>query len=178
MYRDDPRTLGMAYRFDPESSEAMASTAGLLRVVGERMRAEPGRYARWYLLGKPAYFLAWDNRAGGTRDVFIYPVTKSPFLDRPAFRAMHAAAHLLHWPLMLLAVAVSLVAWLRPAWLARESDRTGTRLLAAVALGAIVLHMIGAPYPRYGIPFRPLFYLLAMIGSLALIDRARGRGQT
>jgi hypothetical protein len=166
MYDDRPETLGLGYRFDPQAGEAMASDAGLRRVIGARMRAQPARYARWYLLGKPAFFLAWDNRAGGTRDIFIYPVAASPFLDKPVFRAIRAGMHALHWPLMLLGAATAFAALLRPRGFAGLADPTALRALALVALGAIVLHMIGAPYPRYGIPFRPLFYLLAVTGLL------------
>jgi len=178
MFEDDPRTLGMAYRFDPEASRAMASNEGLLEVVGSRMRAQPLRYAGWYLVGKPIYFLAWDNSAGGTSDAFIYPATASPFRDRPAFRAMHAGMWILHWPLMLLAVATAVIAWLRPAALTGIGDLAALRFLATIALGAIALHMIGAPYPRYGIPFQPLLYVLALSGLMGLMRGAGSRGQT
>jgi hypothetical protein len=178
MYDDDPRTLGMAYRFDPEASRAMASNEGLVDVIGSRIRAKPLRYAGWYLIGKPIYFLSWDNSAGGTSDAFIYPATASPFRDRPAFRAMHAGMWILHWPLMLLAVATAVLAWLRPASLAGIGDLAAFRFLATIALGAIALHMIGAPYPRYGIPFQPLLYVLALSGLASLARGARSRGQT
>ena len=178
MYDNQPGTIGMGYRFDPEADEAMASDAGLRHIVGKRMRAEPARYARWYLLGKPAYFFSWDNRAGGTEDIFIYPVDASPFLERPAFRAIRAGMHALHWPLMLLALATALAACVRPRWFDGLAEPLTLRALALVALGTIVLHMIGAPYPRYGIPFRPMFYLLALAGIMAVFQTSRSRGQT
>jgi hypothetical protein len=178
MYDDHPETLGMGYRYDPKADEALASNAGLLHVVASRMRAQPTRYARWYILGKPAYFLAWDNRAGGTDDIFIYPVASSPFLDKPVFRAIRAFMHALHWPLMLLGVATALAACLRSRWFTGLADPTALRALALVAIGAILLHMIGAPYPRYGIPFRPLFYLLASAGFAMVWMRLKVRGQS
>ena len=40
-----------------------------------------------------------------------------------------------------------------------------------IFLAAIVLHMIGAPYPRYGIPFMPFAYALAVVAAAALVQR-------
>jgi len=35
--------------------------------------------------------------------------------------------------------------------------------VSAIVLYAIAFHMIGAPFPRYGVPFRPLLYMLAIL---------------
>lgn len=177
-YDDDPGTFGFAYRFDPRAKEAMSSNAGLLHVVGARMRQQPLHYMRWYLFGKPMYFLAWDNRAAGAGDAFIDRLVDSPFYHRPSFKLMHAFMHGLHWPFMLLGVATALVAFLRPRIFGGTVDLASLRLVSALALAAIVLHMIGAPYPRYGIPFRPLFYLLASTGLAVACMRLKIRGQS
>ena len=50
--------------------------------------------------------------------------------------------------------------------------RTGQLLAARIVAGvfgyALVFHMIGAPFPRYGIPFRPLLYPMAILTGMAL----------
>ena len=177
-YNGDRRTFGFAYRFDPRAKEAMSSNAGLLRVVGTRMREQPLRYLRWYVLGKPVFFLSWDNSAAGAGDAFIDRLVDSPFYHRTSFKLMHAFMHGLHWPLMLLGIATALAAWLRPRIFSGKIDLASLRLVSALALAAIVLHMIGAPYPRYGIPFRPLFYLLATTGLMVVFARLKLRGQS
>jgi hypothetical protein len=56
-----------------------------------------------------------------------------------------------------------LVAAWRPALLSADGERRqAMRLLAIVFAVIIVMHLVGAPYPRYGIPFRPLVYLLGI----------------
>jgi hypothetical protein len=51
----------------------------------------------------------------------------------------------------------------RPTLLSPDrTQQTAIRLLALTLSYVLAMHMIGAPYPRYSIPFRPLIYLLAM----------------
>ena len=136
------------------------------------MRAEPMRYLDWYLIGKPRYFLSWYPIAAGG-DIFIYPVDASPFLTRPLFQLIHALMVGLHWPLMWCAIGAAIVSCTRPHALGLSRSATdATRLLAIVFLAAIVLHMIGAPYPRYSIPFRPIAFVLAVLGAGAAIRKA------
>jgi len=180
MYDGDRGTKGFAYRFDPQAAEVMSSYAGLGHVVGQRMAADPLRYLRWYFFGKPKAFLSWDNASPGAGDAFIEPVVDSPFFHRTSFRLMHAFMYGWHWPLMLLGIAAALAALRRPGLLGAGVDPPSLRLVSALAITAIALHMIGAPYPRYGIPFWPLFYLLAATGLAwafrALRDRLKKPG--
>jgi len=178
MYDGDPRTKGFAYRFDPRASEAMSSYGGLGRVVGDRMAAAPLQYLRWYLFGKPMSFLSWDNRSPGAGGAFIEPVADSPFFHRASFRLAHAFMSGLHWPLMLLGIAGALLALLRPRLFAATSRLRSLQLVSWLAIAAIILHVIGAPYPRYGIPFWPLFYVLAATGLAAMPSMLGARGQS
>lgn len=175
MYRDDPRTLAYAYRFDPQAAAATQDMGSVLAHIGHAFQAQPLKYAHWYLVGKPAFFLSWGFIEGAS-DIFIYRVDRSPYLDRPLFAAMHATSRALHWPLMLLAVAGTLVALWRPAWLSQRADvRVAMALLGGVLLSLVVLHAIGAPYPRYNLPFRPLAYVLGLAFAQQLIVRLRAR---
>jgi hypothetical protein len=45
-------------------------------------------------------------------------------------------------------------------------------MVAIVVAYAVGFHIVVAPFPRYGVPFRPLLYLLAMLPLLALVSRA------
>jgi 4-amino-4-deoxy-L-arabinose transferase-like glycosyltransferase len=165
MYAGRPETIGYAYDQDPHAAEIMASNAGLVTVVGGRMRAEPLRYLAWYLVGKPRTFLSLAPIAAAS-DIFIYPVDTSPFLSRPSFQVIHSLMVGLHWPLMVFATLGALLAWVRPEALGVSGPQaTSTRVIALMFLSAIVLHMIGAPYPRYSIPFRPLGFVLAVVAA-------------
>ena len=51
-----------------------------------------------------------------------------------------------------------------PRWLVLgESGTLAAAIVALVVAYSIAFHMIVAPFPRYGIPFRPLLYALAML---------------
>ena len=178
MYEGDPQTLGFAYDYDPRAAEIMSGNAALVDIIGARMRAQPLRYLQWYLVGKPLYFLSWDNSSPGAGDAFIEEVADSPFFHRASFRLAHAAMYILHWPLMALGIAGALLALLRPGLFANRTDVRAMRLVAGLAVATIVLHMIGAPYPRYSIPFWPLFYLLAVALVQVGSERIGSRGKT
>jgi 4-amino-4-deoxy-L-arabinose transferase-like glycosyltransferase len=165
---------GYPYRDDPYAPEIMASNAALVRHVGARMRAQPVRYLGWYLLGKPLYFLAWNDDVAADGDIYIYPVDSSPYQRRPTLIAIHALMLGLHWPLMLAGFLGSTVLCVRPQWLRLSPARlAGGRTLALLFLSAIVLHMIGAPFPRYGIPFWPIAYIVALAATAAVIANVR-----
>ena len=177
MYQDDPRTLGYAYRFDPDAKYAMRDVPSALSSLRARFTEQPGRYLRWYLLGKPGFFLSWGMITGGN-DLFVYEANQSsPFMRDPVFIALKNASFAAHWPLMLLAIAAMLVALWRPRILTTDPSQIACiRVLAALFLYLIVLHCIGAPYPRYNIPFRPLAFILAMVAlraAAAAILRSR-----
>ena len=173
MYQGDPQTFDVAYRYDPHAAEIMASYAGLRKWVGARMRAEPARYLNWYLLGKPAAFLSWDNGPLGTGGAFIYRVDASPYISRFSFGLTNAVMRFLHWPLMLLGIVGAAAVLIRPRVIAAVADPASTQLLAWIAVAAIVFHCIGAPYPRYGIPFWPVFYIMGMTLLAAMAFEAR-----
>jgi 4-amino-4-deoxy-L-arabinose transferase-like glycosyltransferase len=162
MYRDDPNSYGIPYRFDPDSTANSRDLGAVFHHIGEEFREQPVRMLRWYLLGKPEFFLSW-NIIAGAGDIFIYPVLASPYLQSPVFAGIRALSYWLHWPVTLLALTAMLVAAWRPALLSADGERRqAMRLLAIVFAVIIVMHLVGAPYPRYGIPFRPLVYLLGI----------------
>lgn len=161
MYRGDPRTLGYAYRFDPAGAMAAADVSHALRRVEHQFRESPLESLRWYAIGKPLSFLSWGFIEGAS-DVLIYSVESSPWDERPLFVPMREAARAIHWPMMALACFAVFLALRRPRFIATP-ERASTVLLAALFLYLIVLHTLGAPYPRYNVPFRPIAFLLAMI---------------
>ena len=133
---------------------------------------------QWYLLGKPVSLLDW-NILAGMGDIFIYPVTASPYFSQPVYILSHKYMKLLHWPLVILALAASVVVWL-PHFGKKLSGTTlfTARMLSLLILYFIALHIVAAPFPRYGIPLRPVIYGLAMFMCsqiLAWLKSALGR---
>jgi len=175
MYRDDPQTFGYPYRYDPGQARITRDLPSTLEHIRSDFAAEPARYLRWYLLGKPGYFLSWGTVAG-VGDIFIYRVIGSPWLERPLFAGIRAVSYVLHWPLMLLALAGMFLALWRPHLLTADPARErATIIVAALLLYVIVLHMLGTPLPRYNIPFRPLEFALALVLARALWARLHAK---
>jgi 4-amino-4-deoxy-L-arabinose transferase-like glycosyltransferase len=176
LYEGRPETLGWPFRADPNSLQAERSWSNLMQDLGAKLRAQPMQMARWYLLGKPGTFLSWGHIQGV--DIYVYEPTRTPWRERPAFALLRAVALLLHWPLMLGGVVAALLAWWRPGWLRLEGGAlVAARLVSAIVLYAIAAHMLVAPYPRYGVPFRPFLQALAL-AWLAAPFTARPRPQT
>ena len=175
MYEGDLRTLGYAYRHDPEAAAHSRDLPAVMDFIGEGFAAHPARYAYWYFVDKPLLFLAWSHVAG-VGDIFIYPVTHSPWVERPLFRAVRGVHWWLHWPLMLLMLGTLIVALRRPASLTDDVDRRRSIVLVAMLLASmLVLHVIGLALPRYNLPFRPLEFALAMVGLRAAWMAVRAR---
>ena len=173
MYRDDPDTYGFPYENDPDKARITRDLPSVLEHIRASFAAEPWRYAKWYLLGKPGTFLSWGV-IGGAGDVFIYPPDHSPYLERSLVSKLRSLHFVLHWPLMLLGILAAFMACWRPHVLAADRDRQRiAAILAAIFLYVIVMHMIGAPFSRYAIPFRPLAYVLALTMAHALWVRTR-----
>ena len=173
MYRDIPESRGVAYRYDPRTPEIAESRSTVLDEIRRRFGEEPGRHLRWYLLGKPITLLSW-NVIAGIGDVFVYPIAASPYLTTPAYYLTRTFMMWLHWPLVVLALLAAVSAWV-PAIGRRMRDDTrfAMRLLSLVLAYFIVLHVAAAPYPRYGVPLRPVIYGLAILELATLVSWVR-----
>lgn len=175
MYRGDPASQGFPYRFDPLAREHGGSVEAAGAWIRSEFHRDPVGMTRWYLLGKPVYFMSW-NIVAGFGDVFIYPISRSPFAPGGALAPVRALARMLHAPLMILGFAAILIGAVRPRVLAPRADvQVAVRALSIMLLAVTVVHMIGAPFPRYGIPFRWMFYLMAMFPILRLMPVIVGR---
>jgi hypothetical protein len=172
MYENRPETYGWPFRFDPDSDDAERDLPSALADIARKFQEHPWTYARWYLFGKPSFFLSWGYVQG--YDIYVYETPRSPYKDDVLFVGMRKVAYYLHWPLMLLGISASILVWWRPHWLGLVDERlVNARVVSLIVLYAIGFHMIAAPFPRYGVPFRPLLYLLAMTVICAPFTRAQ-----
>ena len=162
MYENRPETFGFPYRFDPDLAEKTRDLPTILKSIAGSFKSDPATYAYWYLLGKPYYFLSLENVQAF--DIYIYPTLRTPYMEDRTFDLMRRISVALHWPLMTLGLAGALLLLLRPRVLGLNaaSIQSG-KIVAALILYAILVHMVVAPFPRYAIPFRPLLFALAAV---------------
>jgi hypothetical protein len=177
MFNDNPASLGIPYRFDPSLSadESKQTVTAVLTVLAERFQEHPGKYLYWYLIDKPLTLFNWHILPIGTSDVrmlvagdiYLYPTLKTPYASSPLFILSYVAVWVCYIPTLMLAGATSISAWLPQAHWTPDQQRP-LRLAALMLTYVIAISIIGAPYPRYAIPFLPLLYLLAA-GLLATL---------
>jgi hypothetical protein len=171
MYEGRIESYGIPYRFDPDKARIERDLPSVLAHIASRFREQPLTYLRWYLIGKPGFFLSWTNidLAG---DVLMYSVKQTPYFDNPRFHWLRFAALLMHWPLMLVGFTGALWILVNPnAFRLKPGPLLEARLVAGVFAYSLAFHMVGAPLPRYGIPFRPLLYPMAILVIWAIWTR-------
>ena len=171
MYAGRPETFGFPYRFDPRSPEISQSIGSVLSEIVRRFTDQTAEHLRWFLIGKPLMFWNWDNNAQGAGDIFIRPSIKTPFATSLPLFLSYQAMHWLHWPLVALGMLGSLLCWL-PSLALKLGRRAAWawRVSGALLLYFVVLHIVGAPFPRYSIPILPILYLQAA-GTFAVAFR-------
>lgn len=175
MYKDMPQSLGVPYRFDPDYKRTDATLDSALAEVLRFWREDPARELAWYLVGKPIQLWSWDMVASGPHaDVFIYKTRISPYHSNPFFLATHALMRGLHWPLVVLAFALSLFVLLPKAarcW--PSSTLFLLRAMSVLLLYNTAVLMLGAPFPRYSTPFLPIVFCMALAVLEAVVRACR-----
>ncbi len=178
MHESNPESLGIPYEFDKELS-SKSTLSETLSTLGERAAQRPLEYLHWYFIGKPLALFNWDIIPIGTSDarllvsgdIYAYRTPVTPYATNPIFIASYLVARLCYFPLLCLAAIGSIFVWLPIAARLRPRAVTGLRVISLVPIYVVAVHMIGAPFPRYSIPFQPLIYILGLsvlwhIGSL------------
>jgi 4-amino-4-deoxy-L-arabinose transferase-like glycosyltransferase len=174
MYQGDPATLGVPYRFDPFAKSVM-DMSSVLSELWQRASAEPLHYLRWYLIGKPISLLSW-KMIDMSDDIFLYPINYSPYFDRPLFLGSRYLVYWLHSPLSIAAIVGFAIALIKPRLLGLADHYAyPARLMATVVVFFIVLHIVGFPLPRYGIPLRPFVYGFGVFTIACFIQAMYGR---
>lgn len=169
MYEEQTESLGYAYKSDPMAPELGESMGTTLAEIGRRAKAEPFKYAKWYLVGKIQSVLSWKIVAGADA-IFVYQVGNSPYFEVPMFYLSSYYMEKIHGVLMVLALVGMLIVWL-PGRLQHQSDERlfFLRAISLLILYFLAMHMVVAPYPRYSIPMRPLLYAMALYPIVFLV---------
>jgi len=177
-YNDIKESHGFPYRFDPRSDEIGKNVPSVLKEISARFAQQTAKHLKWYLLEKPLTFWSW-NIIQGSGDAFIYPVSTSPYFKNSCFRWTRLLMVHLHWPIVLLAMFGCLTAWLPLAGIGlHETSIFTARFSSLLFLYFTLIHLVGAPFPRYSVPLRPLLYGLALFPLYFLSLALRKRYQT
>ena len=95
--------------------------------------------------------------------MFEYPVLRSPWMTNNAFIIVTSFMWAAYTPLIAFGVAGTFVTFLpRTRALFGKSRADGIRFLALLHLFVIGVHVAGAPFARYSVPFRPVTFFLAV----------------
>jgi hypothetical protein len=157
MFNGIAETKAYPYRYDPFAAQPH-TTGEVLRELAHRAGESPLLYAKWYLFGKLRYLLSW-NIIAGMGGIFVYPVTASPYWTSPLLQLTGEISFWLHTPLTLATLAGCALVLFKPGFLRLEGkNRAVAVFLVAFLLYYFAIHIVGAPFPRYGIPLRPFIY--------------------
>lgn len=164
MYGNEPESLGVAYNYDPANDRIAGDMKAVLAELWDRASDSPGEYLRWYLVGKPLVFWQW-NIVAGMGDVFIYPTIISPYRLLWPFKTSHWIAFWLHWPAVFLAALGCILAFVSKSGQGDGRSAGMAQLVSVTLIYFTLLHMVGAPYPRYSIPLRPELFGMAVFAG-------------
>lgn len=174
-YKQNPASYRRPYKYDPRAKEISSSVTSVLGEIKRRFQSEPLKHLKWYLLRKPAFFWSWDT-IQGHGDYYVYYVSQTPYSENKIFRWTDKLMKLLHGPLLIINLIGCLMAWFfsRPTGLEIKSVY-GARFVAALLLYFTILHIIGAPFPRYSVPLRPFQYGMALFGLHFIFAAVKSR---
>ena len=162
------------YREDPMQPAFGASFEGFSSILWSRAKESPGRYIRWYLVGKPYYLWSWDI-IQGIGDIYINPVKVSLFEVSFLGRVIKGIMKFIHPLILLLAVLTLPAAYFR--WVYSRNKAGVLHDLPVLPLSICIyftaLYTIFAPWPRYSVPLRPELYLCAVWASISLMSTFR-----
>ncbi|WP_236890993.1 ArnT family glycosyltransferase [Desulfoluna limicola] len=162
MYKNNPESKGFPYRFDPGIHIISKDMDSVLAEIKRRFQSEPYRHLTWYFIKKPVTLLSW-NILGGKGDIFIYPVIQSPYLQGGWVRWTYQFMKPIHWLFVTLSLLGTVLVWVPHSKRGLSATNVNvSRLLSLLMLYFIAIHIIGAPFPRYGIPLRPVMYIQAL----------------
>ena len=138
-----------------------------MRMIGQRMGEDPGKYLRWYL-SKPALLWSWDIRIG-QGDIYVYPTRDSPFKPGGLLVPLEILCFILNPLIGVLALAGAAF-----ACLARRA-RADLMAFALAPLFATAVYTVLQSEPRYSIALRGFEFSLAAYAIAASTRWVRAR---
>jgi hypothetical protein len=162
MYDGRHDTFGYPYSADSGAANAESSWRNVFADLKAKFTQRPIAMVEWYSIGKVANFFAWREQQGWA-DMFEYPVLHSPWLTNEFFIILTSVVWGIYVPLIVCGVLGTFIAFLPATRILFGQFRADAiRFVALLHLFVIGVHVIGAPFARYSVPFRPITFLLAI----------------
>jgi len=171
-YRDLP---GMPYREDPEFQQIMDKDyTELFRHIVQNIQDNPGRYLKWWLVGKPMMFWSWH--VFFSDGVNFYPIEFSWFDTSPPMKMLRSIMLGVHPALVALSI-IGIVLF----GLGRFQASSAT--IAYILCFVLVAHfslmfMVLAPFPRYALPLGPELYVMSVFALWKMTGLIKKRWRT
>lgn len=165
-FQGDAEAVRDMAAIDAEYRTLKADRLHGLRVMANRMDADPLRYIGWYL-SKPIELWGW-NIGIGQGDIYVYPTANSPLTAGTVLRATTGACFFLNPFILLSAAAGLLLALFRP-----RQTPVGLMLMAALGLFVTAVFAVLQSDARYATPFRGIEIALAMSAITAAAGRLK-----
>jgi 4-amino-4-deoxy-L-arabinose transferase-like glycosyltransferase len=162
-YKDQAESYGYPYKFDARSKNISRNTESVLTEIVKNFMQEPWLYTKWYLFNKPVKLWSW-KLIQGHKEIFVYEVAKSPYFYQNEFIWSYRFMRGIHRLLVLLALCGCMFAWTPNYSGMTEKSVFTVRFASVLLIYFTIIHMIGAPFPRYAVPLRPYTYGMALFG--------------
>ena len=177
-FQNVTESYGHPYTHDPRSDEISKDIESVLKEIVRRFHDDTLKHTKWFLLQKPVALWSWDI-VNGWGDVFIYQVSKSPYQNRILFQWTHRLMRAIHWPLVVLCMFGCLLVWFPRSMIGlSEESAFAARFASLLLIYYTLLHMVGAPFPRYSVPLRPFLYGMALFTPYLIISAIRNYRKT
>ena len=113
----------------------------------------------------------------GAGDFFVYPVSSSPYFANPIFRTTQKWMHFFHHPFVMIAFLGCVMVWFPMMKKVFTNESLfAARFCSLLLIYYTIIHMIGAPFPRYSVPLRPYLYGAVFFLPYVLLAHNRKTG--
>jgi len=166
----DPTYKYFPYREDPDQPEYSSSFDNFFKIFTQRVAERPFRYFVWFTIEKPYYLWTW-NILQGQGDIYIYPVKYSLFTKYPLANYFKSFLKYLHIFLHF-SIYIGIITLFFDK--NRNVNDHNIYVLFSVFLYLSFIYTVFVPWPRYAIPYRPIFYTLGVwsIYSISLLSHS------
>lgn len=164
MYNKIPESFGFPYKYDPFEQEYYKGIGTAFELIWQRVKEQPMEYSSWYLFGKQTFLWRWSEIAGW--DIFIYPVNSSPFYYQKDLQFWHYLHKNMNAVIMFTGILFSYYTLLYA--LIKKQSVNVEFIVSSFVVYASLFHIIVAPFPRYGVPFKPFVIIMFVIALKSL----------
>ena len=171
MFNNDITTRGAAYKFDPDQQKMTVNVVTTISLIWQKIIGSPVEYINWYLIGKQMFLWQWSVLTGHG-DIYIYQIINSPYKYLPDMKVTHAFHQLIHNTWVIIGLMTSFIIVIL-SWLKKINILSIWILISLFIIYIVLMHIIIAPYPRYGIPFKIFLMPLGILGLLNIIKMSK-----